>query len=79
MGFRVTPPPPAEQFSSRPDWANFSLGFQPIKSFLAPLAQVSLGQNFCSVPSAPLTTQGLLRGIGYTQWGLPPDPDDLCC
>ena len=68
-------------------WANFPPGLRPIKIFfLAPSAQVSLGQKICSAPSAPLTTQGLPpqpplkenSGAHCSMGVLPPRPKQVC-
>ena len=62
------PPPPILS-----DWANFSLGLQPIKNFLWRLQRKSVvAKNIFSVPLAPLTTHGLL---GRTTAPPPPPLD----
>ena len=66
-----TPPPPRTPHPLS-DRANFYPGLGHIKKhFLAPSAQVSLGQRICS---APLTTQGPLGGGGGPPTAPPPIP-----
>ena len=59
-----------------PPWTPPSFSGPPAnqKFFLAPSAQVSFGQRISSVPLAPLTTQGLLRGGG----GCRTPPPHIC-